>query len=56
MPEYHLTICGPIDKEPDFQKVYHDELYNTPSIHTVGWVDISSPQFLDIANGWVGLV
>jgi hypothetical protein len=24
MPEYNLTVCGPIQKEKDFEKVYYN--------------------------------
>ncbi|MFH7030251.1 MAG: glycosyltransferase [Heteroscytonema crispum UTEX LB 1556] len=56
MPEYHLTICGPVNQEKDFEKAFYNELYNTPNIHTVGWVDISSPKFVEIANSCVGTI
>ena len=45
MPEYHLTVCAPIDREQDFSCAYHRELFQTPTIQTVGWVDISSGKF-----------
>jgi glycosyltransferase involved in cell wall biosynthesis len=48
MPDYHLTICGPIQQETDFEAAFARELYHTPNIHTVGWVDISSALFLEI--------
>jgi len=56
MPAYHLTVCGPIQKEKDFENVFYEELYQTPNIHTVGWVDVDSPKFLEIANKCVGLI
>ncbi len=56
MPDYHLTICGPIDKEPDFQTAFNKELYQTPNIHTVGWVDVNSQKFLDIVNNCLGII
>jgi glycosyltransferase involved in cell wall biosynthesis len=56
MTDYHLTICGPINKENDFEKAYYKKLYQTPNIHTVGWIDISSPEFMDITNRCVGLI
>jgi glycosyltransferase involved in cell wall biosynthesis len=56
MPEYHLTICGPIHRERDFERAFHRELYQTPNIHTIGWVDISRPDFLEITNGCIGLI
>ena len=56
MPEYHLTVCGPIEGEKDFQNAYYKELYQTPNIHTVGWVDTGSQEFIDVTNNCVGLV
>jgi glycosyltransferase involved in cell wall biosynthesis len=56
MPDYHLTVCGPIHTDRDFQKAYSQELYKTPNICTIGWVDVSSPKFLDIAKDCAGIV
>lgn len=56
MPEYHLTICGPVNKEKDFEKAFDTELYHTPNIHTFGWVDINSPEFIGITNSCVGII
>jgi glycosyltransferase involved in cell wall biosynthesis len=56
MPEYHLTVCGPIQQEKDFTRAYYRELYETANIHTVGWVDISSPEFMEITSNCVGFI
>ncbi len=56
LPEYHLTICGPIKGEKDFEKVYYKELYETPNIHTEGWVNVSSDRFLDMTERCVGIL
>jgi len=56
LPEYHLTVCGPIDKEPEFARAYYKELYHTPNIHTLGWVDASSPAFGEIASQCLGVI
>jgi len=56
MPDYHLTICGPIDQEEDFKTAFAQELYHTPNIHTIGWVDVNSQKFLDIVNSCLGIV
>ena len=56
MPDYHLTICGPLDQDAAFQKAFHKELYETPNIHTVGWVDIESEHFLNITRNCIGLI
>jgi len=47
-PEAHLHICGPINKEQQFVKCYHKELYDTPNIHTYGYVDIQTPLFREL--------
>ena len=56
MPEYHLTVCGPVANEKDFERVYDQELYHTPNIHTFGWMDIGSQDFVDLAARCIGLV
>ncbi len=56
MPDCHLTVCGPIHTDKDFQNAYGQELYKTPNIDTIGWVDIGSQKFVDIANDCVGIV
>jgi len=56
MPEYHLTVCGPVAKERDFERAYHQELYHTPNIQTIGWIDIGSPDFINLATQCVALV
>lgn len=56
MPEYHLTVCGPVEKEKDFEQAYFQELYHTPNIHTYGWIDVQSSRFLELTNHCVGLV
>jgi glycosyltransferase involved in cell wall biosynthesis len=56
MPDYDLTVCGPIQEEKGFEAAYFKELYQTPNIHTIGWVDIYSPRFLDVINRCVGLL
>ncbi len=53
---YDLTVCGPIQQEKDFEHAYYKELYQTPNIHTVGWVDIASSEFLEIVNNSIGLI
>jgi glycosyltransferase involved in cell wall biosynthesis len=56
MPDYNLTVCGPIHAEKGFQSAYHKELYNTSNIHTIGWVDITSLNFLEILKRCIGVV
>ncbi len=56
MPDYHLTVCGPVREETDFEEAFDRELYQTPNIHTVGWIDIGSPEFIEITKRCVGVV
>ncbi|WP_445635016.1 Glycosyltransferase [Nostoc sp. DSM 114161] len=56
MPEYHLTVCGPIANDKQFEKAFYKELYETPNIHTYGWIDVSSPEFIEVTNNCLGLV
>lgn len=56
MPDYHLTICGSVNKEKDFEKAFFQELYHTPNIHTHGWIDVSSPEFVEITDSCLGIV
>lgn len=56
MPDYQLTICGPIATENDFVTCYHKELYSKPNIKLVGRIDVQGEQFKKIINEAVGLV
>lgn len=50
MPDFHLTVCGPIDQDPHFVAAFRKELYETPNIRVHGWVDVTSPEFADLAK------
>lgn len=56
MPEYHLIVCGLLQREPEFVEAFYKELYQTPNVHTIGWVDTSSPEFVKVANSCVGTI
>lgn len=56
LPTHHLYICGNISDEKDFEDAYYQELYNTPNIHTVGWMDIHSSQFQELLKNCIALV
>lgn len=56
MPQYKLLVCGPIDRDPVFQKAYHRELYQQENIETIGWVDVASETFKGIANKALAVV
>jgi glycosyltransferase involved in cell wall biosynthesis len=56
MPDCHLTICAPVEHEKDFQQAYRKELYETPNIHTEGWVAADGERLREIVHSCVGLV
>ena len=56
LPDCYLTVCGPVEKEKDFVKAYRRELYETDNIHLFGWMDVDSPQFLELANHCAALI
>jgi glycosyltransferase involved in cell wall biosynthesis len=56
MPDFQLTVCGPVNEEKEFERAYAQELYHTPNIRTVGWVDVSSSAFTDITRNCIGIV
>jgi len=41
-------VCGPVNQEPDFEKAFFKELYQSPNIRTLGLTDVNSAQFMDV--------
>ena len=56
MPEYQLTICGPVKGEKDFEKCYYKELYKTSNIKTLGWMNIYMPDFKKVLDDNLGVI
>lgn len=56
MPDHELTVCGPVEREKGFEQAFYKELYQTPNIHTCGWVDVDGPDFMAITKNCVGLI
>jgi hypothetical protein len=56
MPDYTLTVCGPISEEKDFERAYQRELYQTTNINTVGWVNTNSDRFQNIIKNSIAFV
>ncbi len=56
MPEQHLTVCGPAQGEPEFEDAFRHELYRLPNIRTVGWINIGSSEWPQVANSCAGLI
>jgi glycosyltransferase involved in cell wall biosynthesis len=48
----HLWVCGPLESknEHEFLNIYRKELFYTPNIHPVGWVDVYSDKFDQLIN------
>ena len=56
LPEYQLFVCGNVQKEKDFEKLYWNELYNTSNIKTLGKVDMGGDIFKNIAKTSIVLI
>ena len=56
LPEMRLTVCGPVEAEKEFVRAYSEELYRTPNIRAVGWVDVAGEDFLHIVKNTVGII
>lgn len=56
MPDLTLYVCGPVAEEGDFVRAYHQELYATPNIKTLGWVDTASVDFQALLATCLGFV
>ncbi|MEM1249297.1 MAG: glycosyltransferase [Acidobacteriota bacterium] len=55
-PHLELLVCGPVDREREFERLYERELYHLPNVTTLGWVDVLAPSFLERMRGIGGLV
>jgi hypothetical protein len=47
---YKLYVCGYFEREEDFVEEYYDELFNTPNIIPIGFLDIMSDRFRELSN------
>ncbi len=54
-PHLELWVCGPFAREEAFVACFRRELYETPNVHPVGWVEVGGGEFQDLARrcGWV---
>jgi len=50
IPDFHLHICGPTNSETEFRKIYQKELYETPNVHSYGFIKIDSPLFRQLTH------
>jgi glycosyltransferase involved in cell wall biosynthesis len=49
-PELQLYVCGPFLSESDFCELYRKELFSTPNIHPIGYIDVESSQFRELCE------
>jgi glycosyltransferase involved in cell wall biosynthesis len=50
MPDLELTVCGRPEKEADFFRLYEKHLKQRSNIKLHGWLDMASPDFVEIAR------
>jgi hypothetical protein len=55
-PQLELEIAGPIERERAFFRAFRRELFKTPNIRYLGWVDIGSREFRELTERVVALV
>lgn len=55
LPEFQLTICGPLAQEPRFSAAFAREL-SLPNVHVRGWIDVASPEFAALAASALAIV
>ena len=56
MPDLRLLVCGPLDQEPRFVRAFDKQMFHTDNIETIGWVDVTSDAFRDIARRTVATI
>lgn len=56
LPDHELVVCGPIERERDFAAAYARELYATPNIRTMGWVDVATEAFRRLLDSTLAAV
>ena len=56
LPDHRLLICGPLDREPRFIKAFEQPMYHSDNIETIGWVDVTSPEFTAIRKRTVATI
>ncbi|HUP41790.1 MAG TPA: glycosyltransferase, partial [Thermoanaerobaculia bacterium] len=55
-PELELTVCGPVAREPAFERAYWRELHRTANIRVAGWVDVAAEAFRELARSHLATV
>jgi glycosyltransferase involved in cell wall biosynthesis len=56
LPNHRLLICGPLDLEPRFIKAFEQPMFQSDNIETIGWIDVTGPEFTAIRQRTVATV
>lgn len=56
LPDYRLLICGPLDLEPRFVRAFNEALYQRDNVETIGWTDVTGPDFAAIRRRSIATV
>lgn len=55
-PDLALAVAAPLDREPDFVDAFARELFRTPNVTPLGWLDVGSERFAAVAARTLGMV
>lgn len=55
-PSWKLNIVANLEEEPDFLKIYHHELFETPNIKYHGFMDTSGEAFKAILQNCIAFI
>jgi len=50
LPHLELLVAAPLEQEPDFEAAYERELHGLPNIEVLGWIDVTSSRFEQLAR------
>ena len=56
LPDHRLLICGPLDLEPRFVRAFEKPMFHSANIETIGWIDVTSPDFTAIRERTVATI
>jgi glycosyltransferase involved in cell wall biosynthesis len=56
LPHLELSVGGRPEKEQDFFALYRRELQTLPNIRFLGWLDMGTPEFLEVARTHAGII
>jgi hypothetical protein len=56
LADHHLYICSRIAQEPDFESAFDKELNHTENIHNLGFIEVNSETFNQLAKKCIALI